>query len=63
MENLKTWLLASNRRGLIRINQIEKQSGIPKSTIQNWLDGERGLPAKHIPAIQKTLKILGYKPD
>jgi len=35
---------------------LEKQMEIPKNTLQNYVNGSKSLPDKHLPIVKKILK-------
>jgi hypothetical protein len=35
---------------------LEKQMEIPKNTLQNYVNGSKALPDKHLPIVKKILK-------
>ena len=45
---------------LISVRGLETEANIPKDTIRNALEEKRGLPEKHLEAIENILKNYGY---
>ena len=47
----------------LSISGLEREAGLPARTLHNFLNGSKGFPEKHIPALEKVLKRYGYEPD
>ncbi|SDM68412.1 hypothetical protein SAMN05421823_11949 [Catalinimonas alkaloidigena] len=59
-ERLREWLQRPERRKLINLSGIEQRSGVPASTLKNWLNG-RNIEPKHVQAVVTLLSTwLGY---
>ncbi len=57
-ENIKTFFL---ERPALSINQVEKDAGIPNSTLAKFVAGKRGLPKKYLEMILPTMEKYGFK--
>lgn len=56
-EQIKSFLKSHT---LINIKGLEQESAVPEDTVKKFMYGQRGLPKKHIPAIEKVLSEYGY---
>lgn len=56
-EQIKAFLKSHE---LISVRGLEKKTGIPDDSLKKFLQGQRPLPFKHIPAIEKVLLEYGY---
>ncbi len=44
----------------LNLSQIEKEAGIPAKTLHKALTNQKDVPAKHMPALDETLRNYGY---
>lgn len=61
-EQITDFLLDEKRRAIISVNAIEKQAGVPKGAINNYLGGKvPTLSARHHSAIIEVIQHIGFK--
>lgn len=47
-------------RPLISVRELEREANIPFTTLHRALNGQRGLPVKHLDNLESVLKNYGY---
>jgi hypothetical protein len=63
-EQITDFLLDNKRRAIISINAIEKQAGLPKGALNNYLGGKvPTLSPRHHSAIIEVIQYIGFRLD
>ena len=57
-EQLKRWIQAPERKGLLTVRGIEIKSELTHGTVQHFLDGKVGLSDENLSKVIRTLKTL-----
>ncbi len=57
-EKILKWL---HNHPALKMDVIEREVGIPQSTLSRWKSGDRDLPDNHIEPLIKELKKYGLK--